>query len=530
SFSVVHAIAAVNSSGAYTEGNSPYSLVADADGNLYGTTLSGGTDNQGVIFKLTTGGTYTVLYSLLGSDGFLPKKLVQGGTGILYGVCYIGGDGSNGTVFSITTAGAFQLIHSFSSSGAEGASPQDLAFMPGGTVYGICSHGGANNAGSIFSIDPGITFTLLYSFPPVGAGPNGANPTALVAASDGNLYGAASAGGQSNTGALFRATPAGAVTTEYSFSALSTSAPYSNADGADPVTILQAENGNTYGMAAQGGAYGSGAAYKLVTVNRTDVDLDNTPDLFFQSQSTGALGFWTMSSAVKIGGGQFAPSNPGSPSWKLVGTGDFDGDSRMDLLFQNSSTGNLGYWLMNGPTQTSAGAISPTNPGSGNWRVASVVDLNGDFSPDIVFQNTQTGEIGYWLMNGTTRVASGLFSPANPGAMGWKLMAAVHNYNTGNTILYWQYTPTGAAAYWVVNSSQSLIISGSLSPSSPGAAGWAISGISDVTGAGRADVIWQYQPTGGVAFWLMNGSAQISAGAFSPASPGSADWQLVGER
>ena len=102
--------------------------------------------------------------------------------------------------------------------------------------------------------------------------------------------------------------------------------------------------------------------------------------------------------------------NP-SPSWHLIGSGDFNGDGMSDLLWQNDN-GTPAIWLMNGMTPTSKVAL--TNPGP-SWYVIGAEDLNGDSKSDIVFQN-DNGEPGVWLMNGTTPTLQiGLF---DPGALG----------------------------------------------------------------------------------------------------------------
>src|ERR1700756_5147427 len=87
-------------------------LIADGNGNLYGTTAKGGASGNGVVFKLAPGGTYTVLYSFTGgSDGRFPQAgLIADRSGNLYGTTQFGGATGNGVVFKITPGGTETVL------------------------------------------------------------------------------------------------------------------------------------------------------------------------------------------------------------------------------------------------------------------------------------------------------------------------------------------------------------------------------------------------------------------------------------
>ncbi|HEV2472893.1 MAG TPA: hypothetical protein VGS41_09525 [Chthonomonadales bacterium] len=192
-------------------------------------------------------------------------------------------------------------------------------------------------------------------------------------------------------------------------------------------------------------------------------------ELMFQRADTAAAGYWTLDGVAQVGNGSIMPLGPGSPDWRLAGIGDLTGTGMNDLVWQSKSTGGIGYWIVNGPALVSTGTFSPSNSGSPGWRVVGLVDLNGDHSPDLIFQNVNTGDISYWLLNGTVKTSGGLFSPSNPGSS-WSLVGAYHNYGTATTTLYFQNTQTGNVQYWVMNSSQTMTSSGQLSPANNGSA------------------------------------------------------------
>jgi putative lipase involved disintegration of autophagic bodies len=112
-----------------------------------------------------------------------------------------------------------------------------------------------------------------------------------------------------------------------------------------------------------------------------------------------------MNGTNVIGSGDLG--DPG-PTWHAIGTGDFNGDGRSDILFQNDS-GEIVIWEMNGTSVI--GTVSLGNPGP-SWHAVGTGDYNGDGHSDIRFQNS-SGEVVVWELNGTNVIASG--SVGNPG-------------------------------------------------------------------------------------------------------------------
>jgi uncharacterized repeat protein (TIGR03803 family) len=133
-------------------------LLADAAGNLYGTTHNGGTSGYGTVFQLDSSGTLTVLHSFTGgSDGAYPEAgLIADTVGNLYGTTY-GGGGGQGTVFQVTLSGALTVLHSFTG-GSDGGRPvADLLSDAAGNLYGTTGLGGATascpgGCGTVFAL------------------------------------------------------------------------------------------------------------------------------------------------------------------------------------------------------------------------------------------------------------------------------------------------------------------------------------------------------------------------------------------
>jgi uncharacterized repeat protein (TIGR03803 family) len=179
-------------------------LVMDSAGNLYGTTLDEGTDDEGSIFELPKGSsTITVLASFTLSNGIIPNAgLILDSAGNLYGAAADGGASGFGTIFELAK-GSSTITALASFDGTDGETPLGGLVMDGaGNLYGMASYaGGAANDGDIYELPKGSgVITVLVSFD----GSNGAGPEAgLVMDGAGNLYGTTSAGGASDAGTVF---------------------------------------------------------------------------------------------------------------------------------------------------------------------------------------------------------------------------------------------------------------------------------------------------------------------------------------
>jgi uncharacterized repeat protein (TIGR03803 family) len=226
-------------------------VVQDSAGNFYGTTTTSGSGDQGTIYQLTSGDTLNVLYSFpsgddaaFGVDGGMPtSELTEGPDGNFYGTTYWGGTNFNGTIFRMTTNGVFTPLYSFSS--AAGGTSTPLLLGKDANFYGTAPGRGnsSNGSGIIFQFTTNGVFTVLHTFFFDGA------PSGLIQGSDGNFYGTTSQGGQYDPpyggGTVFQMTTNGTVTTLYAFS---------GPDGQEPDgALVEGKDGNLYGTTSYGG-------------------------------------------------------------------------------------------------------------------------------------------------------------------------------------------------------------------------------------------------------------------------------------
>jgi uncharacterized repeat protein (TIGR03803 family) len=208
-----------------SDGGLPVGVLQGTDGNFYGTTTFGGTGGNGTVFKVTPAGVETVLHSFAGSsDGAEPQAgLVQASDGNLYGTTQFGGTDSDGIVFKITTAGVETVLYAFTGTTTDGANPATpLIAASDGNLYGTTGSGGnagcRGGCGTVFKISTAGVEAALYVFTAGGGqSQHGPDPTALLQGSDGNFYGTTAYGGAAGCGAVFKITPAGVGTVLYSF-------------------------------------------------------------------------------------------------------------------------------------------------------------------------------------------------------------------------------------------------------------------------------------------------------------------------
>jgi PKD repeat protein len=190
-----------------------------------------------------------------------------------------------------------------------------------------------------------------------------------------------------------------------------------------------------------------------------------------RARNTSATGPWSPSVPFTVTGTVQSP-------WALVAAADFNADGKRDFVWQHAQSGDVRFWLMNGTVRTAVAEPTPNNAGGGEWEVAGAADFNADNKPDLLFQNVATGELSVWFMNGTTRLAVDTPYPDRPSSDVQR---------------------------------------------------WRVQALGDYDGDGKADILWQHQTEGWLVAWLMDGIRQKSAVNPTPNRPASdhANWRVA---
>lgn len=254
------------------DGMNPYApLVLAPDGNFYGTT-SGVGINPSTVFRITPDGVLTTLYSFCAPGcttfwGDSTTGLVQGHNGNFYGTTQDGGGSSSctdgcGTIFEITTDGRLTVLHAFQLT--DGVAPSDLILVADGNFYGTTLNGGVSNncpntiggCGTFFEMTPKGALTTLYSFCSLANCTDGAYPEGVIQAANGEFYGLAAGGGKNDLGAFFKITSAGKLTVLHDL-VNGGSSPEVNDD------VIQGTDGSFYAPITGGGHNGDGTVVEF---------------------------------------------------------------------------------------------------------------------------------------------------------------------------------------------------------------------------------------------------------------------------
>lgn len=251
-------------------------LLAPVQGNtqnvLVGLTSNGGPEGKGTAFSITTAGAnYSVIQPFADWGKTPTADLVLGSDGSFYGTTSAGGTYGYGSIYKMTPAGAITILKQFDYNN-DGAYPfGELIKATDGNFYGMTSGGGTNTYGTIFKITPDGVFTVLKH---LSITADGSNPRGhLVQAPDGNFYGMTYGGGANGVGTIFKMTAAGVYTTIHSFN--------KTTEGGNSYSSLTlGKDGNLYGVTYGGGTFNYGTIFKCTTTGTFTVlhHFNATPD------------------------------------------------------------------------------------------------------------------------------------------------------------------------------------------------------------------------------------------------------------
>jgi uncharacterized repeat protein (TIGR03803 family) len=258
------------------DGSSPIaSVIRDSSGDFYGTTIGGGSIGCGTTFKLS-GSTLTTLHSFTcGGDGGSPLGVVLDKSGNLYGVANLGGTNNNGLVYEISSSGQFSVIYTFCSVAgcADGASPaRGLVMDTAGSIYGTTVNGGAPSCvfgcGTVFKLSEGgnsWTETVLHTF----TGRDGQYPVEITVSYQVNagrrqlrLFGTTGEGGSGGDGTVFE------MSQSKSGFKLTTIHNFTGNNGEYPYGELSLVKGKLFGTTNFAGSGGFGTVFRLTQTNR----------------------------------------------------------------------------------------------------------------------------------------------------------------------------------------------------------------------------------------------------------------------
>ncbi|MCW3095457.1 MAG: hypothetical protein JWL77_1075 [Chthonomonadaceae bacterium] len=430
-------------------GDNPSGIAIDTSGNAYVVGSAFSTD-----FPTTSGAFQRVKKGVVHSPNAFVTKLNPTGTALLYST-YLGGSGGTSTngdganSIAVDSAGnAFIAGYSHS---------PDFPTTLGAFQRG--NHGGAGAANAFLTRLNSTGTALLYGTYLGGSFSGDGGESATGVAIDSNNSNVYLTGNTKSTDfpltpGAFQQVKKSPLGVDSAFVTKLSSIPIFPDFNNDGNTDLLIQNASTNAIASwfmQGSQWNGGAFFSLTPpsdyalVGVGDFSGNGANTLLLQSRTTNQVALWYTSGAnnATIPGGHFLDLTPAS-GWKVVGIGDFNGDGKSDLVFQNQTTNQIAIWFMNNYVYL-GGVLMPFTPPTG-WTVAGVGDFNADGFPDIAFQNQTTGQIVLWYMNNSTYVGGTLLTTVP--ASGWKVVG-VGDYNgDGSADLLFQNQTSNQAAVW----------------------------------------------------------------------------------
>lgn len=237
-----------------------------------------------------------------------------------------------------------------------------------------------------------------------------------------------------------------------------------------------------------------------------DFNRDGRPDVLWHNRNTGDLAVWSLGADYKVVSSGYLSAKLTGTQWNARGTGDFNGDRNPDVVWHNLSTGEIAIWYMNGTTVSSSAIVDRSVTGTA-WQLRGTGDFDGDGALDMVWHNASTGEVLVWYLDGSAHVArSVIVERRSIGAS--PILAGTGDFNgDGRTDLLWHNPTTGALTVWMMKrdgSSESVRGTAVLDATYVGN-DWHLMGTQDFDNDGLVDLLWHNPVTGQVSVWTMSG-------------------------
>ena len=262
-------------------------------------------------------------------------------------------------------------------------------------------------------------------------------------------------------------------------------------------------------------------------VGLADVNFDGRADLLWQNSADGGLATWYLDGWNVVGTELLGISRVADLNWRVVGSGDLNGDGRADLVWQHRTGGWVAVWFLSGKEIVGTELLSIDRVADPNWQIRGVADIDSDGRADLIWQHQTDGWIAAWLMNGSQVLSTQFLSINQVPETDWQIAGAGDANGDGYADLIWQHQTEGWLAVWFMRGT-SVVGTEFLSFNRITDANWRIRGVGDVDGNNRADLLWQNDATGELGLWLLDGSFVLNQRGLSINRVDDLNWHIVG--
>jgi probable HAF family extracellular repeat protein len=240
---------------------------------------------------------------------------------------------------------------------------------------------------------------------------------------------------------------------------------------------------------------------------QADFNGDGNQDLVYRHTSDGLTEVQLLQGSTGIGGGAIA-NNPFDASWNIAATGDFNGDGKSDLAWLRPSDGVFEEQFLNGSVSLGGGIVAG-NPFGTDWHIVASGDFNGDSKTDLVWQRPSDGLVEIELLDGLKIVGGGAILNS-PFGKGWNVVGAGDFNGDVHADLVWRHTGDGLTEIQFL--SGITPVGGGVITNNPFDSSWSVAGVGDFNGDGHPDLVWRHAGDGLTEIQYLNGINAIGGG------------------
>jgi hypothetical protein len=264
----------------------------------------------------------------------------------------------------------------------------------------------------------------------------------------------------------------------------------------------------------------------------SDFNANASTDILWQNQVNGDLYIWYLNGTVTATAAYTNPKGFSSTTWQIRGLTDLNDDGKVDIFWQNISTGDLYVWFLDTAGAVTGGSyLTPSQFSDTNWRVSGLIDFNGDGDEDILWRNPATGQLYVWYMDNLV-VSGAAYVKDTGGAIvtlpgtAWDIRGLADFDGDQKADILWRNNTTGDLYVWFLDG-PTLIGASYLTPSKLADPNWKIVRVADFNADGKVDILWHNVVGGDLYVWFMNGTVQTGASYLTPNKFADTTWAVV---
>jgi hypothetical protein len=255
------------------------------------------------------------------------------------------------------------------------------------------------------------------------------------------------------------------------------------------------------------------------------VNNDGQTDILWRNYSTGSNDAWAMNGAAMSGIINLQAAS--GSGWKMVGTGDFNHDHHLDILWYHTTFGFVAIWLMKSSefiTSVNDFSLLPI-VADNDWDCVALGYFDGptDKNIDILWRHKVTGQNAIWRMQGTSYQSSSML-PTVDQSTGWQIGGTGDFNGDGHTDIFWRNYSTGQHAVWLLNG-PTYWTNANPPPISQSDLNWRVVGVDHFNSGNQVDLLWRHTTSTSVSIWFMNGANFLSS---TIAGSRALDWTISG--